>query len=137
MIKKLTAFLTAAAVSVAVYAPACAADKVYMSDFSESTAAVSNTAAQAEDTPKEINTSIEYRAYNQIAGYIAEKYLDDSYTADDIMKIGLSAYLNENGDEALVALLKAALQSLDEYSDFYTRSEYIEYTNALNKTFYG
>lgn len=81
--------------------------------------------------------SVEYQAYEQIAGYIADMYLDDSYTAQDIMEIGLSEYLGKMGDEALVQLLKGALQSLDEYSDFYTRSEYIEYNNALNKTFYG
>ena len=81
--------------------------------------------------------SVEYQAYEQIAGYIADMYLDDSYTAQDIMELGLSEYLGKMGDEALVQLLKGALQSLDEYSDFYTRSEYIEYNNALNKTFYG
>ena len=53
------------------------------------------------------------------------------------MKLGLSSYLEEYDDEALVPLMKAALQSLDDYSDFYTRSEYIEYNNQLNKTFYG
>lgn len=84
-----------------------------------------------------IKTSVEYEAYEQIAGYIAEMYLDDSYTAEDIMKLGLSEYLKKNGDDALVALLKSALQGLDDYSDFYTKSEYIEYTNVLNKTFYG
>ena len=95
------------------------------------------------DTTKEetqdsnIQLSVEYEAYKQIAGYIADMYLDDSYTAEEIMQIGLSEYLGKNGDEALVALLKGALRSLDEYSDFYTRDEYIEYNNSLNKTFYG
>ena len=96
-------------------------------------------AAPAKEETQEpgIELSVEYEAYKQIAGYIADMYLDDSYTAEEIMQIGLSEYLGKHGDEALVALLKGALQSLDEYSDFYTRDEYIEYNNNLNKTFYG
>lgn len=81
--------------------------------------------------------SVEYQAYEQIAGYIADLYIDSSYTAEDIMKLGISEYLGMMGDEALVQFLKGALQNMDDYSDFYTRSEYIEYTNAINKTFYG
>lgn len=95
---------------------------------------------EAEETSivdEKLRDTVEYQAYEMIAGYIAERYLDDSYTAEDIMELGLAAYLVENGDEALVALLKAALQSLDDYSDFYTYDEYVEYTNELNKTFYG
>lgn len=90
-----------------------------------------------DEQEKKIETSVEYQAYEQIAGYVSDLYIDGSYTAEDIMMIGLSEYLGKHGDEALVELLKGALQSMDEYSDFYTRSEYIEYTNALNKTFYG
>lgn len=86
---------------------------------------------------KEIKTSVEYQAFEQIAGYVSDLYIDDSYTAEDIMMMGISEYLGKNGDEALVQFLKGALQSLDDYSDFYTRSEYIEYNNELNKTFYG
>ncbi len=89
-------------------------------------------------TPKEnIKTSVEYDAYEQIAGYVADMYVDDSYTTEDIMKLGLSEFLAKYGDEALVELLKSALQGMDDYSDFFTREEYVEYNNALNKTFYG
>lgn len=84
-----------------------------------------------------VEESVEYQAYEIIAGYIADMYLDDSYTAEDIMKLGLSEYLAKHGDDALVELLKSTLKSLDDYSDFYTQKEYIEYTNNLNKTFYG
>lgn len=84
-----------------------------------------------------LDNTVQYQAYEMIAGYVAERYLDDSYTAEDIMKLGVAAYLGENGDEGLVSLLKAALHSLDDYSDFYTYDEYVEYTNELNKTFYG
>ena len=94
-------------------------------------------ASSTVDNKPDIEGSVEYDAYELIAGYIADMYIDDSYSAEDIMKIGLSEYLKENGDEALVGLLKAALHSMDNYSDFYTREEYREYINNLNKTFYG
>lgn len=94
-------------------------------------------AAQTETEEKEIKTSVEYKAYELISGYISDRYIDESYTTEDIMMLGISKYLEENGDEALVAFLKGALRSLDDYSDFYTREEYIEYTNSINRTFYG
>lgn len=92
---------------------------------------------KTDEQGKEIKTSVEYQAFEHIAGVISDLYIDDSYTAEDIMKLGLSEYLGKAGDEALIQLFKGALQSLDPYSDFYTRSEYIEYNNELNKTFYG
>ena len=94
-------------------------------------------AAQTEPEEDKVRESVRYQAYELIAGYISDMYIDDSYTAEDIMKLGLSAYLDQYGDEALVGMLKAALQNLDDYSDFYTREEYREYSNNLNKTFYG
>lgn len=94
-------------------------------------------AAADEVTASDSNTSVEYQAYEQISQYIADRYLDESYTGEDIMKIGISEYLRENGDEALVALLKSALQSLDDYSDFYTYDEFVKYNEELNNTFYG
>ncbi len=92
---------------------------------------------EADEQKNKIKTSVEYQAYEQIAGYVSELYIDDSYTPEDIMMLGLSEYLGKMGDEALVQLLKSALQSLDDYSDFYTYNEFVEYNNALNKTFYG
>ncbi len=92
---------------------------------------------KTDEQKKEITTSVEYQAFQQIAGYVSELYIDDTYTPEDIMMMGISEYLGKMGDEALVQFLKGALQSLDDYSDFFTRSEYIEYNNALNKTFYG
>ena len=134
MKQKLTALFAATAIFIPNIS-AFASGNITLSDFSPSQYAV--TEKKDSVTEKEIETSITYQAYQQIAGYIAEKYLDDSYTAEDIMKIGLSSYLEEHGDDVLVPLLKSALQSLDNYSDFYTRNEYVEYTNNLNKTFYG
>ncbi len=130
--KKLIALITAAAtINISVLA----AEGEVISDF-EPVAAATETVPTEEPTQK-IRESVEYQAYEQIAGYIADRYLDDSYTAEDIMKMGISAYLAEAGDEALVEFLKAAMHSLDDYSDFYTYSEYVEYNNNLNRTFYG
>ncbi len=53
------------------------------------------------------------------------------------MLMGVSKYLEKYGDEALVEFLKCALDELDDYSDFFTREEYIEYMNDVNRTFYG
>ena len=86
---------------------------------------------------KEIEKSVEYQALELLSGYIADRYIDSSYTTEEIMMLGISKYLEENGDEALVAMIKSALHSLDDYSDFYTRQEYIDYTNSINRTFYG
>lgn len=137
MVKKLTALLTAFTIALAML-PA----GVYAENDSKITepgivVAARATAKPTEAPERDIPESVEYQAYEQIAGYIAERYLDDTYSAEDIMKIGLSEYLAERGDEALVELLKKAMQSLDDYSDFYTSEEYKEYNNELNKTFYG
>ena len=91
----------------------------------------------AQTAEKEIDTSIEYQGYEMISDYIANQYIDDTYTAEDIMKLGVSAYLEKYGDDALVEFLKGALHALDDYSDFFTREEYIEYMNEINSTFYG
>ena len=91
-----------------------------------------NTEEEEKFTP-----SIEYQGYETIAKYITEKYIDDSYTVSDIMLMGMSAYLQEHGDEALAEFVKGALHQLDDYSDFFTRDEYIEYMNSINRTFYG
>ena len=91
----------------------------------------------AHTAEKEIDTSIEYQGYEMISDYIANQYIDDTYTAEDIMKLGVSAYLEKYGDDALVEFLKGALHALDDYSDFFTREEYIEYMNEINSTFYG
>lgn len=132
MLKKLKAALAAAIISVSAFAGISAAAAGGMELAARSTPTPQPTAE-----PKEIATSLQYQAYEQIAEYIAQRYLDDSYTAEDIMKIGLSAYLDKYGDEALVELLKGALKSLDDYSDFFTSEEYDAYQDDLNRTFYG
>ena len=135
MLKKLMTLMTAFAVSAALIT----VQPVFASgDNGVIAAAVAIPVSEPViESESDIHTSVEYQAYEQIAGYIAERYLDDSYTAEDIMKLGLSKYLAEHGDEALVELLKKAMKSLDDYSDFYTSDEYEEYNNELNKTFFG
>ena len=52
------------------------------------------------------------------------------------MQMGVSNLLDGN-DEMLVLLLKKTLESLDDYSTFYTAEEFRDYENALNRTFFG
>ena len=137
--RKFAAWLAAAAMAVSVLVPfsALAAGGETLADGVPVAARATAAPTAAPDQGAEVPESITYQAYEQIAGYIADRYLDDSYTAEDIMKLGLSRYLEENGDEALIKLLKAAMSGLDPYSDFFSKEEYREYTNDLNNTFYG
>ena len=108
MLKKLMTLMTAFAVSAALIT----VQPVFASgDNGVIAAAVAIPGSEPViESESNIHTSVEYQAYEQIAGYIAERYLDDSYTAEDIMKLGLSKYLAEHGDEALVELLKKAMK---------------------------
>lgn len=137
--KKLIALISSAAILLSQLTVFASEGRDVVSDFEPEARAAA--AAAPTEIPDEEDTkfigSIQYQAYEQIAGYIADRYLDDSYTAEDIMNIGLSEYLRENGDAAMVELLKAATHSLDDYSDFFTREEFIEYNDSLNHTFYG
>lgn len=84
----------------------------------------------------ETEYSGEYQAFEQIAEYVAERYIDDSYTKEEIMAQGLSDLL-ENNSPLLIELLKSTLESMDDYSEFYTAEEFKEFQNMINKTFYG
>lgn len=78
----------------------------------------------------------EFEVFRSIADFVAKNYIDDSYTIDDIMKKGLSELL-ENDEQLLIELLKATLESMDDYSEFYTPEEFKKFQEQLNKTFYG
>ncbi len=93
-------------------------------------------AAAETETENETVYSSEYIAFEQIAGYIAERYIDESYTKDDIMTQGLSKLLEDN-NPLLVQLLKATLESMDDYSEFYTAEEYKALQDDMENTFYG
>ena len=84
----------------------------------------------------ETEYSGEYQAFEQIAEYVAERYIDDSYTKEEIMAQGLSDLL-ENNSPLLIELLKSTLESMDDYSEFYTAEEFKKFQNMINKTFYG
>ena len=94
------------------------------------------TAAEATPYPY----SGEYSAYEDLAEYISELYIDESYTKDKIMVNGTAAFLSkmlEDNEPLLVELLKSTLESLDPYCEFYTADEYKEYVDRLERVFYG
>ena len=39
---------------------------------------------------KEIEKSVEYQALELLSGYIADRYIDSSYTTEDLMMLGFS-----------------------------------------------
>ena len=90
--------------------------------------------AAGTETAEESKYSGEYGAFEQMAKYVAERYIDDSLTEEEIMKQGLSKLL-ENNDPLLVQLLKSMLESLDDYSEFYTPEEYKAFQDKLNQNF--
>ena len=89
---------------------------------------------EAEQTEPEL--SGEYEAWKMIAEGIAGEFIDETLDAETIMQMGISNLL-DGDDDMLVALLKKTLESLDDYSTFYTADEYEEYINNLNRTFFG
>ena len=108
--------------------------------YSEQVAATDNNIS-IEDAPSldeldEPEYSKNYKNYEQLAKYIEEFYIDDTITAEEAMKRGVSNYV-DGDSEKLWALLKAMFTSLDPWSDFFTPSEYDEFENSVNHTFYG
>lgn len=86
--------------------------------------------------PEQEEYSGEFSVYKDLIEFVAENYINDSYTSDDIMIKGLSELLKDN-EPLLIEFLKATLESLDDYSEFYTAEEYKKFQDRLNKTFYG
>ncbi len=78
----------------------------------------------------------EYQAFEQIAEYIAQRYIDDTVTKEEVMTQGLSRLL-EGNDPLLIELLKSTLKSMDDYSEFYTAEEYMKFQQSMEKSFYG
>lgn len=78
----------------------------------------------------------EYNAWKQVSEYVSGEFIDETLSSEAVMEMGISKLL-EGNDEMLVMLLKKTLESLDDYSEFYTAEEYSEYVNNLNGTFYG
>ena len=61
--------------------------------------------AAGTETAEESKYSGEYGAFEQMAKYVAERYIDDSLTEEEIMKQGLSKLL-ENNDPLMEQWLK-------------------------------
>lgn len=96
--------------------------------------------AAPEPTATPYPYSGEYGAYERIAEYVSELYLDDSYTKEKVMIGGVAELLSDlldNNEELLVEVLKKAFENLDDYSEFYTAEEYKQFSDQLNNTFYG
>lgn len=81
-------------------------------------------------------SSKDYEYYDSITNIISNIYIDPEYTKSDIINRGLEKVISENPELASM-LLKASLESLDDYSELFTAKEMSEYINALNKTIYG
>ncbi len=97
---------------------------------------VTFSAYSAFAAPEETEYSGEFNVYRSIIDFIAENYIDDSYNSNDIMLKGLSEALEYN-EPLLIEILKATLESMDDYSEFYTAEEFKQFQERINKTFYG
>ena len=77
-----------------------------------------------------------YRILEQVSDIAADLYIDDSVTGEWILKNGLSEYMKKNPDE-IKDILNTMIGQLDPYSEVFTLEEYIEYSNDLNRAFFG
>ena len=94
------------------------------------------TAVFAEDkTESKVEKSEGYVAWENIAEYVSQMYIDETLTKEDIMLMGMSNYLED--EDAMVALLKKTLESLDPYSTFMTYDEYVNYSAQLDGVMFG
>lgn len=80
--------------------------------------------------------NIEYNKFEQISNYAANLYIDDSARADDIMDAAIQTVVKDN-PELMNQLIKAGFQSLDEYTEFYTKEEYELFNKNMNHIVYG
>lgn len=96
--------------------------------------------ANGNDDDADYQYSGEYGAFEEISDYVAKMYIDDSLTKEQVMVNGTAEIISDmldNNEELLVKILKNALSSLDDYSEFYTAEEYKAFEEQLNHTFYG
>lgn len=82
------------------------------------------------------DVSDQYKYFDVMSNFIAGTYIDEQYSKDDIQKMGLDKYFAEH-PQAMVEVLKAACESLDPYSEFYTAEEFDAYLQEINSSFYG
>lgn len=106
--------------------------------FSSASAVYAAPTSKTETINKdsEIKVSDEYESFDIISEYISQLFIDDTLTKEDVMKKGLSDFLQSNPD-LLIPLLKKTFESVDDYSEFFTAQEYQDYLNSVNQIFYG
>ena len=80
--------------------------------------------------------SVEYNTFDKLMNYAAQLYIDQDISVEDLKEEAVSKLLEEH-PELLDQLLKAGFSSLDQYSEFFTGEEFLDYLNDLNHTFYG
>lgn len=80
--------------------------------------------------------NVEYTYLDKLFSYASELYIDESVTKEEILRRAVENYLKDN-PEGLVSLLKAGFDGLDDYSEYYSGSEYQDYVDNINHTFYG
>lgn len=78
----------------------------------------------------------EYEYMDKLFGLASELYLDETITKEEILNRAINKYLKEN-PEVLNEIIKDGFSSLDDYTEYYTREELMEYVNNINHTFYG
>ncbi len=81
-------------------------------------------------------TDTAYDYFTKLMTYASELYIDENVSADEIIKKAIENALEENPD-MVTKLLKAGFSSLDEYTEYYTPQEYVDFINNMNHTFYG
>ena len=64
-----------------------------------------------------------YDMFERLSSFGANMYIDDSITTDYIMVEAMKKVINDN-PELATELIKAGFESLDEYTEFYTKEEY-------------
>ena len=80
--------------------------------------------------------SVEYNTFDKLMNYAAQLYIDQDISVEELKEEAVSKLLEEH-PELLDQLLKAGFSSLDQYSEFFTGEEFLDYVNDLNHTFYG
>ena len=77
-----------------------------------------------------------YDMFERLSSFGANMYIDDSITTDYIMVEAIKKVINDN-PELATELIKAGFESLDEYTEFYTKEEYELFNKNINKMVYG
>lgn len=83
---------------------------------------------------EEIN--FEYDLFERLINYASNLYIDDTVTSEQIMENAVMTVVKDN-PELANQLIKAGFQSLDEYSEYYTREEFELFNKNLNHIVYG